>query len=343
MYFDRPFIDPKLARGLVRQELRPLMKAVDSGVHERLANAVYEELNEDFARRNGKIPASMAASAKRRALLRAKDALAPVASYSFKTPIDEEATVAKPADGFLYWLMSHQLVFDGIENEQSYEGHYLELRMHRYMADRRRLLFDDYFCNIMLGQHTLTRMLERGEVSDEPLAAISDNIEDILVFTSLMCMTYAKFHSSLYPQVLIPFGKGAFLAKVVSVNEALSGGYHLRFRVQMGEHGITTSLPPFPAYFTLNQDYRQTTKLIYISSYIGPYEMSVEQQWVVDSLLELMEHERQNLYSYRNLIIASDAMDMPAARLLPTVIEKMKKICSDDRWGYATAKRALYG
>lgn len=348
MQIGSSFVDPKLARGLVRQELRPIHGMKTVGAYQELVDHASDIVAKEFKKRNGKIPTQLASRLRKQLDHKAKSLFGPIKGYDIPTsilPYEGERLV--DSNGFLYWLSSEQEVYTDWAVEQNtpdYSSEMLELRFHRTLADRRSVILDDYFCNLMVSPHALVRMIERSGTTKTPVADISANIEEVVTYASMMCMAYTKFESSVYPQVIIPFGDGAFLGKVVIVNEILDQGHHLQFRTTLSQKGLQTTTPPFSMYFTKKDPFTSSTKLIYISSFISKYETSNEQEWAISTLSDLYNEEKSagRIRDYRDVVIVPDAVRPSAPDNITSLMKRMGEICRDSRWKIATAKR-FYG
>lgn len=113
---------------------------------------------------------------------------------------------------YYYSSLGERQLYTNNLTEEAFKEHSVELRMQRFLVDRKRVIVQDSSCNISFSWHALVRMVERGEVDGDPLEYLKDQLELIV---GLNFMFVAAFCKSPGLTMVIPLKRGILLTNPV--------------------------------------------------------------------------------------------------------------------------------
>lgn len=223
----------RLAQGLVRQELRGLPTNGEQILYE-LSGELKKASKKYFGRKK-KFPENE--------LLRLQRLTASTLADRFKAFRIEEAPDILDLNQGYFWDISKDVHTSNRDDEADFfrEDH-IELRLMRHYMDRRRAFIDFFHCNLSVTFHALQRMIEREEVSDRPIAYLSEMMDEILAFTFLHLIATGKRE----PEVAIPLRHGYLVGMDMAFMSEFAdqeGHNPLRMRIISDIHGfhVTTA------------------------------------------------------------------------------------------------------
>lgn len=274
--------------------------------------------------------------------------------YSFG-PRDERIVLIdhKVSDvhGAFYWLPSQKENF-GLSNQVlSSEPDYIEttmdLRYHRFSVDRRRIIYDNSYCNLSVSEHCLFRLLDREAVVSEPLKRISDMHMD------LMALCFIMQHGHMLTDgnnrtVLIPFGDGLFVGRVVFMMDTVHGDHSDKnaFRYQINQRGYRITKTHTNRYLTHETSQGATGELgLQLITYIDRSIMETNQLWVHNQLTSFISRHRNDLdwialclcspesiTSHQSFVSRDDGIVGFSKRIMDELRDEMVKLMMHSRW-----------
>ena len=327
--------NPRLARGLVREELRPYKALLDKPVYRDMHNLL-KALVERYMPPSGKFSTPTAAKLHKRLIVEAAKHFRPIRPFDVNTFMVEGDAKPAPVHGFFYWLPTKAEV-NHLEPDKAFVGDFVELRCMRVSATRRRLMFDDAFCHFIVSEHCLARILERGAAPREPLADMTQQLDAILPAAVMLAAAHGTGKHRDVPHALIPYKDGILLCKVslFDVNDEARKRWH-RFRSVSNK--IWTKSEDFLLEPLLMLDGKVKGAVsIYAATYIPKMQMSSEQIWAKMQMEQLIEEESEYLQGYSKMVYLTEDLDAKVAERLPFLLQKLAKIIRNSRWKIATS------
>lgn len=333
------FTDPKIARGLVREELRPLKAKENWTVYKDLLDLM-QDLVERHMPPTGKFSTSLATKLQRRLILEAKKHIKEFEPFDSRVLLYEDDPKPSDVHGFFYWHPSPVQVTDLKNDKDSYIGDFVELRCMRFSSNRRRLLVDDMFCHFTIGEHCLVRMLERDIAVRRPLEHFTKQFQTVIPTAVMFNMAFSSRVHGKYPQVLIPYENGVLLCKLNMFDiEGDNARWH-QWRAVADQTHTKTDKFPLESLFTYEAKGRKGAVAIYAATYIPHHQMTTEQIWAKIQMDKLVAEERQYFPAYMKLVYQLDGLDPLSARI-PILQNRIRTITDNSRWTIATSAALL--
>jgi hypothetical protein len=332
--------EPRLARGLVREELRNVSDPFKDPAYLNLKKFM-NGLAERYMPRTGKFSTPTAAKLMKQLTKEAYKYFEPFRPFDTKILVQLDDVKASPVHGFFYWMKSKASVTDDMEHK-TFTSDFVELRCMRISGSRRRLMFDDTFCHFFINQHCLARMLERGAAPRDALKDLTSQFENVIPVAIMFAAAYKSGHHNEYPHILIPYKDGILLCKVVLVDltEKKFARWH-RFRMTSDKMWTKSDeLPLEPLLIHKNKDQVGAVS-IYAATYLSKLQMSSEQIWSQIQIQRLMEEERPNFEGYLKMVYLLEDLDPAQPARLHDLYRKMEKIMNNPRWKIATSASLL--
>jgi hypothetical protein len=195
-----------------------------------------------------------------------------------------------PAKTYQFWDLSQRKVISNIgEDDQSQHlEKMLELYQFTLSVNKKKLVGDLTSCFVLLSQHALYRMIQRGLVEREPLQHMSDNLFDWLRHVAHILYSYSSTAGAVGERFLIPYSNGALLGNIGRTNRlnTIHGCSIERLRFQDGIMRSVATQPPYRSTLEVEDevDVHYTFK---ISTWIPEAYFSSEQFWARNRLQEL--------------------------------------------------------
>lgn len=342
---DLDYSDPKLARGLVREELRPLKTAFKKPVYENLFRYMQGQVEQRMPP-TGKM--SNTAANKARVLLhkQALSYLDPIKPFHTKLFLTEGDTKASEVDGFFYWHPSPAVVNNILKDKQSFIGEFVELRCMRIGSNRRRLIIDDLFCHFITSEHCLMRMLERGVQAHRPLQELTNNFDTVIPTAIMFAIAFNTKNYGRYPHVLIPYHDGILLCRLSMFDIEGDNSRWFRWR-GISDRDYTKGVDyPVESFFTHTQRLpgggtKEGAVTVYAATFIPHHQMTTEQIWAKMQIDRLIEEEQDYFSSYLKMVYMLEDLDAKLPPHLNELKAKMGKITSNPRWTIATSANLL--
>lgn len=293
--------------------------------------------------RGPKFSTLLAQQNKRRLYRKASSLLNPILEFEHTTPRDRRDVLTRDSMGFLYWLPSQTLVTNIEEKRPVFQSEYLQLRYLRIGTDRRRMVMDDIFCHLQISDHTLIRILERGATMRRPLELVNGGIRDLLKQTIAFIYFFKTTNIKVYPRALFNFREGAILTKWSAIAESTEQeGRTFNFRLQGDSSGFRSSSLPLESLFQADiPNGNIGYDIMDLSTYVGPYEMSGEQNTISRQLRDIFTDESENLDKLLNLVIAPESLPLNSLSMLRNIGKRLEQVCSTKTWQIATSHNLL--
>lgn len=329
-----PNID-RLARGYVRQELRPLYKSNGPGVGLAFVKT-NEKLSKAYFSRNKRLPEGLPQKIVDRMREEFFPQLFTVGSIpeSLEFPGLKVKNVAQANQ--LYWdVQEHEIVYPN-EEETSFEEETVDLRFIRVIADRKRVILDDYAIPVSLSLHALGRMSERKFNVETPLRAFSQEIHNWLPLS--FAYLFAAMHLKKIFGVGIPLGQGFVLGSVVAQNlTMLMDGqevpnYALSRRIRDDNRGIYLADLPRHDFFQIEP---KKSIFLRMSTYVSEKMLSWEQEWARDRLQTIMDRHQACMPLITQMIIEGKPFGEDETQGIKNFLMEFISLIQDDVWNDA--------
>lgn len=334
--------EPRLARGLVREELRQVHDAYKNPAYRPIRNFM-NALVDKYMPPSGKFSTPMAAKLMKRLVKEAERYIHPFRTFDTAILVHDEDSKVSPVHGMFYWLKT-KANFDVDNEDKSFVGNFVELRCMRVSGTRRRLMYDDAFCHFSVGEHCLARMLERGAAPRDALRDLSSQFDTVVPTAIMFAAAYKSGHHNEYPNLIIPYRDGILLCKAVLMDLTKNDAarWH-RFRI------TADKLATRPDEFSMDPVLLHTSKdrsgavSIYAATYVPRLQMSTEQIWAKMQIEKLVAEEEPFLQGYLKMTYLVEDLDSDVAQRLPDLLRRMEKLMNSPRWKIATSTNLMVG
>lgn len=291
----------RLSRGLMREEIRNWLRDAGEFPEGRLIQLITQRVKA-FNRKP--ITDAQAKFLRRELLDLAKNTLL---GFEFSSSRQQliDTTFITGVDSFYHWRPLDYLVVDPqSEESDDYQIRAFELRCADIAIDRKRVIYDDYPANLIISEHVLYRLLERGAVASHPLQYIKDTFQHWYPLSILLLAYHAKFGLKKN-QGFLPVPGGAFLFKVVST--PFEGGpenlvYYSRRRLFFSRPKRYIDQIPFESPFDLEEQGQKEYFSIQLATYINSEVFRPAQDAIYDRLLAFSRKYSSDIKLYPSLV-----------------------------------------
>lgn len=246
------------------------------------------------------------------------------------------AHAAQHVNSFYYWNVVHAIVSGVAEEHDARNESFVSLRHAKISADRKRTVYDDMDAHVVLNQHCLGRMLERGAAWDRPLDVLSGSLSEWYPLAMSMLVLHHFGADEGYTGFL-PTPQGAFLTKVSFSRHTLdSQGHNLTRRRVVTDRG-SWNFQDAPLYAMLDAELNgeEGFPSLQLSTYISTAQFSTAQWWAHQQLSKIREEHSEFLLNLYPKLIHSTQL-VPKLDLLKNQIDsfhgKITKLIDNDRW-----------
>jgi hypothetical protein len=331
----------KLAWGLVKDEIRRLIKPRSEGIlHDTIfdifwpnGKSLYEGKTGLSDTRLKKVKANISSQLKAR-----------LNSFNHQTVrgrMDENGPVLDVNSSFV-WDFKEMSCSDSKEFQGERFEKFLELQNINYAVGKRKFYIDVISSHIIVNQHTLYRMLQRGAVSRDPIKLLTNSLPDWGRYTTLFMLCGKYFPSYKGSNVLIPFNGGALLGKIGFTKYAISAeGWNqqcIRFFNSITHGDIRTAPCDSALSHVMDGDPGHIT--LQIATWISDEMFRDEQAWAHRRIQEFaIKHQRvlevsENLI-YRRLALPKDKKTGVSVSEFTSFKDDLREIYLDPRWTIA--------
>lgn len=236
------------------------------------------------------------------------------------------------------WDFKEVGVIDPDNAESNRREKFLELRSLYFGISKRKFILDSMSCFIVVNQHTLYRMLQRGAISRNPLALLSEKLDDWANYAAMFMLSHKYLGNHIGNKVFIPFCGGALLGKIaITENASTDEGFN-RHRLRIVDSIQSGHVGTIPRFNVLEEDSNGTKGNItlQISTWIPNDFFHGEQDWAEDQIrkfttkhADIVAFSAESVFgSYNPTKIRNEEFAESAA----TFGKDLARIYSDRRW-----------
>lgn len=330
----------KLAWGLVKEELRLLGKKRPERIEKTFADLIRPPGGGYYSR--GSLGETKQKLTRRKLVSQLQDKLNGFGVTSGKVRIEEDGP-STIQDSMFFW--DHVLMAMTEPNNPEIaerRENYLDLKHANVTVGRKKIVADWLSSFVVVNEHTLYRMIQRGLVNREPLRYLSENIEEWLQYANTFALAHHYLGDELGHNMLIPFSGGALLAKMsfteTHVNQHGWGFHNARFVDGIKETKVEQS--PYESLTSSEFNGKPGATTVYISTWIPERYFHSEQWWAKFRIEEFVKRHSEIIgFCHRAMASAGRvATGEEAKRMEATALDfghDLNKILHDRRWAIA--------
>lgn len=323
----------RLARGYVRQELRPLKKSNGLQVGYDFFKAHQPLIGQYFVR-NKRLPERSPQEIVDSMTTTFLPQLLPVGAMPKNLEFQGLRAKSCKQVNALYWeAHEHAITNMGKDGVKEYDDDTVDLRFTRFCVDRKRLILDDVAVPVSVSEHALGRMSERGYSEDAPLATLSTELDKWLPLS--FAFLFAAIHLKKVFGIGIPVGDGFLLGSVVgqairTTNpEDNRGDWMLARRTTYDNRGFYVTQPPRYDFFKIEED---KTVLLRLNTFISGKQLKWEQEWARDRILSIMQKHASVMPCITEMIIEGRVMDSGIIEGVKELLVDLVGLIEDNVW-----------
>ncbi len=325
----------RLSRGLAREELRNLRRAVgdthsDGSAILRLLDLMRDRTVPKFEK--GKRLSEGDCTALRRDIGAYVEAnFRPIRSFvARKQPVSGFEGSFDLHSFFYSQVNPMQLQSAATEDGVTFEEEGLEFRFGRYLVDRKRVIMDDFSCNITISDHTLMRLIQRKACAREPIAFLNGQMSSILPYVPIYLGAAVLTNSSV--GMMLPMPDGLLMGVFTISRQPEAVGMHFRRRIGSWSTGSGLVPSPVPNAFPAEGDV-ETMVSMRISTYISLPMMSPDQLWCRAALMALSRDNQPLHDDLLATLIAPEVMhSQEVGRRMVPAYRDFRRITDSDFW-----------
>lgn len=319
----------RLARGYVRQELRPLKKTngVKVGLDFLLSlRPLYEQYTSRNKRLPEQSPQNIVDSMNRDYLPQLLTIGGMPGNLEFQ---GLRAKTSKQVNA-LYWEANEHHLSDVRSPEKTFDDQTVDLRFIRLCADRKRVILDDAAVPISISEHALGRMSERGYNVETPLAQLSGELSSWLPLS--FAYLFVGMHLKRVFGMAIPVGDGFLLGSVIGqtvTKTPETKGWMLTRRSILDNRGFHVTEPPRHDFFKIGEE---SSIILRLNTFISGKQLKWEQEWARDRLLAIMDKHQAIMPLVTEMIIEGRIMDLDIIEGVKGLLVDLIVLIEDDVW-----------
>ena len=336
----------RLAWGLVKEEIRNLTRPRDTPNLGNLVGNILKPGIKDTPKtagyyQDGTLSVKQLAAIQQTIHSAIETKLCPFNQFDIRAKMGPEYGYMD-AHTYQFWHLINRRITCQITGEARSEN-MLDLFQLTANVTKKKLIADLTHCFVIVNQHVLYRMVQRGHVAREPLRDLSQNMMEWLPHACHFLWSFASMPDQVGENFLIPYGDGALLCEIgTSQRRKFQGVSSERLRFQDGVNKTWACEPPFrPTLEHLNTD--DTYYALKISTWVPDEYFSPAQHWAKEQMLKLAQRFKGLLESLTWIImphytlVTKKAFDREEATSTVQDYRKLfQEITSDPRWRYAT-------
>ncbi len=341
----------RLAWGLVKEEIRHLVKPRNNETIQNIAGRILKPGIEIKGQPSGfyidgTLSNKRLIEVQNQIEANIREKFSPFREIEMRAKLGPEFGFAQ-AKTYQFWNLSERRVTNNVDEEDETQHNEMMLDLYQITTsvNRKKLVGDLTSCFVLLGQHALYRMIQRGAVDREPLKHLSDNLFDWKRHVAHYLFSFASSGGSIGERFFIPYANGALLCQIGKTHrfEGPGGCTLERLRYQDGVQRSWASQPPYRPYLEAlgGPEAHYTFK---IATWVPETYVSTEQFWARDRVMELDDKYHRMFSSFTWLLmpfytVASKNKSSEKQEALESVHEYRKEllaIVSDPRWAIAT-------
>ena len=318
----------RLARGYVRQELRPLKKTngVKVGVDFFLAQ---RPLYDQYIARNKRLPEQTPQIIVDSMVNDFMPLLLPVGAMPGNLEFQGLRAKTSKQVNALYWEANEHHLSDTRSPVKKFDDQTVDLPFIRLCADRKRVILDDIAVPISVSEHALSRMSERGYNVETPLAQLSSELDAWLPLS--FAYLFVGMHLKRVFGMAIPVGDGFILGSVIgqTMSKKPEGGWMLTRRSVVDNRGFHVTEPPRHDFFKIGEE---SSIILRLNTFISGKQLKWEQEWARDRLLAIMAKHQAIMPVVTEMIIEGRIMDLDVIEGVKGLLVDLIVLIEDDVW-----------
>lgn len=203
----------KLAWALVKDEIRRLTHGVGKTTDFETAFAKILVPNKVSYYNGGSLRESMVPTLRQKLLKELSEELKGFYFQSYKARMGAGNAFGKTqVDSLLFWAHTPVMICDPKKGDRVEK--FLELRAMQMALTRKKIIADLSSCFVMVNEHAMYRMIQRGLVDREPLKLLTESIDEWLPYTIVYMLCSRFAHDEVGRGVFIPYKGGALLGGI---------------------------------------------------------------------------------------------------------------------------------
>lgn len=329
----------RLAWGFVKEEIRHLLKARGERVETVFMDTIRPPEQGFYDR--GWLNDARQKIVRHQILNTLRQKLATFHHETHRTRVEDKGG-RMTQDSMSMWGMGQFGVKDLKNNRPEREEMLLELKHASIAVGKKKLIADMMSSFVLVNEHTLYRLIQRGAVANQPIRFISGHFEEWVDYAFIFAIAHRYVGEDFGSTLLIPFRGGAFLAKASFTETHVTkwgwGSHNMRFTVF--PNGQTVSSMPFEHITTTEHNGTPGAITIHISTWIPDAYLSVEQWWAKFTIQEFVK-KHHVLANFCRAVMSSSSRVVTAEE--QKIFGTMHKVFQDDltqimhdrRWGIA--------
>lgn len=288
----------RLAWGLVKEELRHLVKLrEDLGFEETIARIIKPD-KVGFYREQGALSDAKLKKVRATILADTQAKLGTFAHSQSRARMEEKGG-KMDIDGSFAWDFKELGLTDVQNAELSRREKFLELRRLNFAIGKRKLIADVINCFVLINQHTLYRMLQRGATNREPLSLLASQFEDWAGFAAMFMLSHKFMGDRVGQNVFIPFCGGALLGKMAFTEDSHTEQGWDRHRLRFFDSICRGQIGTAPFEKMLDNEFQGKTGSVtlQITTWIPDDYYHMEQDWAQAQMLKFAK-DHKDVFDY---------------------------------------------
>jgi hypothetical protein len=329
----------KLAWGLVKDEIRRLVKPRTEGALIDTILDIFWAGDKNFYSGHTSLSDVKLKKVKNQVSNQIKSRLGSFNHILNRSRMEDNGPVLDVSSQFV-WDFKEMACIDKLASQEERFEKFLELHNINYAIGKRKLYVDVISSHIIVNQHTLYRMLQRGAVGRDPIALLTNSISDWGKYATLFMISGKYFSKFKGSNVIIPFSGGAILGKIGFTKYCISEeGWNqqsIRFFNSITHGGIQSI--PHKSSLSDVMDGVEGHVTLQMATWIPEELFRPDQQWAYNQIQSFAKKHHhvlkisENLV-YRRLFPSKDqGIQLVSLREFTAFKDDLLGIYSDPRW-----------
>ena len=289
----------RLAWGLVKEELRHLVKPRNPHGMEETLSQIIKPDKIGYYRAQGALSDTKHKMVRRKVLGEAEQRLKLFGHTTSRARMEVTGGKMDIESYFAWDLKELNLTDVKGAGAASRSENFLELRHLNFAVGKKKLILDVLNCFVLVNQHTLYRMVQRGAVAREPLGLLSDRVDDWMGYAAMFLLSHKYLGNHLGNTVFIPFCGGALLGQMAFTESCFTDQgwdrHKLRFFDSINKGKIDTS--PFESALQDTFEGKEGNVTLQITTWIPDQYYHGEQEWA-EAQIQKIAKNHSYLFNY---------------------------------------------
>lgn len=315
----------RLAKGYVRQELRPLKK-LNSGDFEIQVTKLIKARVIPFFAKGKRLPESEPKKIIEKLERDILPMIHPIGKMPEFLEFKQMKVRAAKVNAFYFESNSHKIISMEDQHE-TFHDNTVDLRFVRATLDRKRFKLDNFSCGVSISEHALHRMSDRGFSPESPLHGVSAELARWYPLTLAFILTGLLTKEPF--GLAMPLNGGMMLGSMIG--QTCDEQYELTHRRQLlcdvNGMGLHT-----PKTFDPLKISDSTAVMVRINTYVDHAQLSRQQHWALDKLDDFMQKYHDRLNCLTMLVLEPEMMTMSLANEVKSILIDMVSLVQDPIW-----------